>query len=85
MELATKLAPSIFRELGAVISMGTEPDGYNINNECGSTHPEKVQDEVIKQRADFGIALDGDGDRVVLLIKRSFIGWRRHNVYPSLC
>ena len=58
-----KVSPSIFRELGAeVISMGTEPDGYNINYECGSTHPEKVQEEVIKQRADFGIALDGDGD-----------------------
>ena len=63
-----KVSPSILRELGAeVISIGTEPDGYNINNECGSTHPERVQEEVIKQRADFGIALDGDGDRVVLI------------------
>ena len=63
-----KVSPSILRELGAeVISIGTEPDGYNINNECGSTHPEGVQEEVIKQRADFGIALDGDGDRVVLI------------------
>jgi phosphoglucosamine mutase len=50
-----------------LILIGTEPDGYNINHECGSTHPERVQDEVIKQRADFGIALDGDGDRVVLI------------------
>ena len=63
-----KVSPSIFRELGAeVISIGTEPDGYNINYECGSTHPEKVQEEVIKQRADFGIALDGDGDRLSLI------------------
>ena len=63
-----KVSPSILRELGAeVISIGTEPDGYNINHECGSTHPERVQEEVIKQRADFGIALDGDGDRVVLI------------------
>ena len=50
------------RELGAeVISIGTEPDGYNINHECGSTHPKRAQEEVIKQRADFGIAIDGDG------------------------
>ena len=69
-----KVSPSIFRELGAeVISIGTEPDGYNINYECGSTHPEKVQEEVIKQRADFGIALDGDGDRVVLIDRKGSI------------
>tara|TARA_Y100000766_G_scaffold198277_1_gene170606 strand:+ start:5344 stop:6660 length:1317 start_codon:yes stop_codon:yes gene_type:complete len=66
-----KVSPSIFRELGAeVITIGTEPDGFNINYECGSTHPEKVQEEVIKQRADFGIALDGDGDRVVLIDRK---------------
>jgi phosphoglucosamine mutase len=66
-----KVSPSIFKELGAeVISIGTEPDGYNINHECGSTHPERVQEEVIKQRADFGIALDGDGDRVVLIDRK---------------
>ena len=69
-----KVSPSIFRELGAeVIPIGTEPDGYNINYECGSTHPEKVQEEVIKQRADFGIALDGDGDRVVLIDRKGSI------------
>ena len=69
-----KVSPSIFKELGAeVISMGTEPDGYNINHECGSTHPDKVQEEVIKQRADFGIALDGDGDRVVLIDRKGNI------------
>ncbi len=63
-----KVSPSILRELGAeVISIGADPDGFNINHECGSTHPERLQDEVIKQRADFGIALDGDGDRVVLI------------------
>ena len=69
-----KVTPSILKELGAeVISMGAEPDGYNINHECGSTHPEKVQEEVIKQRADFGIALDGDGDRVVLIDRKGNI------------
>ncbi|MEL0208758.1 MAG: phosphoglucosamine mutase [Gammaproteobacteria bacterium] len=63
-----KVSPSILRELGAeVISIGADPDGYNINSECGSTHPGKAQEEVVKQRADFGIALDGDGDRVVLI------------------
>ncbi len=69
-----KVSPSVLRELGAeVISIGTEPDGYNINYECGSTHPERVQDEVIKHRADFGIALDGDGDRVVLIDRKGNI------------
>jgi phosphoglucosamine mutase len=69
-----KVSPSVLRELGAeVISIGTEPDGYNINHDCGSTHPERVQEEVIKQRADFGIALDGDGDRVVLIDRKGNI------------
>ena len=64
----------MLRELGAeVISIGTDPDGYNINHECGSTHPERVKEEVIRQRADFGIALDGDGDRVVLIDKKGNI------------
>jgi len=69
-----KVSPSILRELGAeVISIGTKPDGYNINHDCGSTHPERAQEEVIKQRADFGIALDGDGDRVVLIDRKGNI------------
>jgi len=69
-----KVTPEIFRELGAeVITIGTEPDGFNINQECGSTHPERVKEEVIKQRADYGIALDGDGDRVVLIDKKGNI------------
>ena len=69
-----KVSPSILRELGAeVISIGTEPDGYNINQKCGSTYPERAKEEVIKQRADFGIALDGDGDRVVLIDRKGNI------------
>ena len=63
-----KVTPSIFRELGAeVIEIATNPDGFNINNKCGSTHPEALAKEVIKQRADYGLAMDGDGDRVVLV------------------
>ena len=63
-----KTSPDVFRELGAeVISLGVDPDGYNINADCGSTHPEFVQKEVVKQRADFGISLDGDGDRVIII------------------
>jgi phosphoglucosamine mutase len=69
-----KVTPEIFRELGAeVITIGTEPDGFNINQECGSTHPERVKEEVIKQRADYGIALDGDGDRVVIIDRKGNI------------
>lgn len=69
-----KVSPSVLRELGAeLISIGTDPDGYNINRECGSTHPEMIKEEVIRQRADFGIALDGDGDRVVLIDKKGNI------------
>ena len=63
-----RVTPAIFRELGAeVIEIGTEPDGFNINQDCGSTNPEKLKEEVLKQRADFGIAMDGDGDRVVII------------------
>ena len=63
-----KVSPEIFQELGAeVITIGINPDGYNINQECGSTHPELIQKEVIKHRADYGISLDGDGDRVILV------------------
>ena len=50
-----------------MIAIGVDPDGYNINANCGSTHPELVQKEVIKHRADFGISLDGDGDRVIII------------------
>ena len=69
-----KVSPEIFQELGAeVIKIGTEPDGYNINQNCGSTNPEVVQEAVIKNRADYGISLDGDGDRVILVDKEGNI------------
>jgi len=63
-----KVSPEVFEELGAeVICIGSEPDGYNINQDCGSTHPEVIKNAVIDHRADFGVSLDGDGDRVILV------------------
>ncbi|MGD9390516.1 MAG: phosphoglucosamine mutase, partial [Thioalkalispiraceae bacterium] len=62
------IAPKVFEELGAeVIAIGNEPDGYNINEACGSTHPEWLQKNVKVQEADIGIAFDGDGDRVIMV------------------
>jgi len=61
-------APNVFRELGAeVVEMAVEPDGFNINENCGSTKPELLQEAVVRERADMGIALDGDGDRVLFV------------------
>ena len=62
------VAPSVFDELGArVISIGVDPDGLNINEKCGSTHPEALQQAVLEHQADVGIALDGDGDRLIMV------------------
>ncbi|MCH4564292.1 phosphoglucosamine mutase [Halomonas sp. EGI 63088] len=62
------IAPSVFRELGAEVSLiGAQPDGLNINHEVGSTHPAALRAAVIQQGADLGIALDGDGDRVLMV------------------
>jgi phosphoglucosamine mutase len=64
---AYKVAPQALWELGAeVISLGVEPDGFNINRECGSTEPAPLCRKVKEMRADIGIALDGDGDRVLI-------------------
>jgi phosphoglucosamine mutase len=62
------VAPAVFHELGAdVVAISHQPDGLNINHECGSTHPGALQREVMRQGADLGIAFDGDGDRVVMV------------------
>ena len=62
------IAPEVFTELGAkVVAIGADPDGLNINDGVGSTHPELLQARVIEEKADLGIALDGDGDRVLLV------------------
>jgi len=63
-----QVAPSVFDELGAeVVAIGVEPDGLNINQDCGSTKPELLKEIVLDQQADLGVALDGDGDRVMMI------------------
>ncbi len=64
---AYRVAPTVLWELGAnVVPVGVAPDGFNINKGCGSTVPEFLCAQVVEHRADFGIALDGDADRVLL-------------------
>ena len=62
------IAPFVFEELGAeVIKIGVEPDGININDDCGATKPAALQAAVLANAADFGVALDGDGDRLIMV------------------
>jgi phosphoglucosamine mutase len=68
---AYKVAPTVLWELGAeVIPVAVDPDGFNINANCGSTHPGVLQEQVVTHGADIGIALDGDADRVVLVCEK---------------
>jgi phosphoglucosamine mutase len=63
-----KVAPNVFRELGAqVVVLSAQPDGLNINENCGSTHMEALQAAVVAHQADMGIGFDGDGDRVLMV------------------
>src|SRR5690606_22779432 len=63
---AYELAPQIFKQLGAeVITVGSEPDGKNINDGVGSTHPEYMREQVLKYQADLGLSFDGDADRLI--------------------
>ncbi|WP_199097130.1 phosphoglucosamine mutase [Dyella sp. ASV21] len=63
-----QVAPKVFAELGAhVVTLGDKPDGFNINRDVGSTHPQSLQQAVVEQGADIGIAFDGDGDRVQMV------------------
>ncbi len=63
-----QVGPAVFRELGAkVITVACEPNGMNINEDCGSTHPQALQAAVLINKADLGIAFDGDGDRIVMV------------------
>ena len=62
-----KSAPKLLKELGAkVISMGVKPNGFNINHKCGSTYPSKIQSAVRKYKANVGVSLDGDADRIIM-------------------
>ena len=62
------VAPNVFHELGAeVVAIGNKPDGLNINEQVGSTHPQALQKAVLAEQADLGIAFDGDGDRVMMV------------------
>lgn len=62
------IAPAVFKELGATVTViAATPDGFNINDHCGATHTELLQKTVVEQKADLGIAYDGDGDRVMLI------------------
>jgi phosphoglucosamine mutase len=71
---AYKVAPTVFWELGAeVFSIGVSPDGTNINRECGALSPEAMRQEVLARRADIGIALDGDADRLIVADERGII------------
>ncbi len=68
---AYKVAPTVLWELGAeVVPVAVAPDGFNINANCGSTHPSVLQEHVVTHGADIGIALDGDADRVVLVCEQ---------------
>jgi phosphoglucosamine mutase len=62
------IAPYVFDEMGAdVVAIGNQPNGFNINDGVGSTHPEYLKAAVLKHKADLGIALDGDGDRLIMI------------------
>src|SRR4051794_38585370 len=63
-----QVAPHVFHELGAdIVPIGNRPDGLNINRECGATHPQSLVESVQQHEADLGLALDGDGDRLILV------------------
>jgi len=71
---AYRVVPAALWELGAeVIPIGVDPDGFNINKDCGSTEPEALRRKVLEMRADIGIALDGDADRVVIVDERGHL------------
>jgi phosphoglucosamine mutase len=71
---AYKVAPAALKELGArVIALGVNPDGKNINHKCGALHPENLQKAVLKHKAQLGIALDGDADRLIVVDEKGHV------------
>ena len=79
---AYNVGPAVYRELGAkVIAIHNEPNGLNINEHCGSTHPEHLQKAVVEHKADLGIAFDGDADRVIMVDKNGELITGDHILY----
>jgi len=80
------IAPNVFRELGAdVIEIGTSPNGTNINHECGATSMAAISAAVVEHQADLGIALDGDGDRLMLVDHSGYVIDGDESVYVIAC
>jgi len=80
------IAPNVFRELGAtVIEVGTSPNGTNINDGCGATSMEQIQAAVIEHKADLGVALDGDGDRLMMVDHTGYVIDGDEVVYIIAC
>lgn len=80
------IAPNVFRELGAtVIEVGTSPNGTNINDGCGATSMKKISEAVIEHKADLGIALDGDGDRLMMVDHTGYVIDGDEIVYIIAC
>lgn len=80
------IAPNVFRELGAtVIEVGTSPNGTNINDGCGATSMEAIRAAVIEHKADLGIALDGDGDRLMMVDHTGYVIDGDEAVYIIAC
>lgn len=81
---AYKIAPTLLKELGAeVIALSVNPDGLNINKECGALFPHYLQQQVLQNKADFGFALDGDADRVVICDEKGQL-WNGDHVLAAI-
>jgi phosphoglucosamine mutase len=81
-----QVAPKVFAELGAeVVSIGDKPDGFNINREVGSTHPQALQKAVLAHAADIGFAFDGDGDRLMLVDRHGALADGDDILYVLAC
>ena len=80
------IAPNVFRELGAtVIEVGTSPNGININDGCGATSMKMISEAVVEHKADLGIALDGDGDRLMMVDHTGYVIDGDEAVYIIAC
>ncbi len=80
------IAPNVFRELGAnVIEIGTEPNGTNINDACGATSMDAISKAVVEHKADLGIALDGDGDRLMMVDHTGYVVDGDEIIYIIAC